>query len=99
MAGDIYSRAGVTLANAWTPPFRFGNIDKLDLTTHSGAVLVQFEHDNEWSPPAGVFINADMFQSLVGLGDIYPPGPTAVRFQRATLGSPASVDFIAYALQ
>ena len=75
-----------------------GAFDKVDVTAYSGSVLVQvLTPNNDWQPPTGRLIRAGIFRSVSGYTELYPPGPTQLRFKRAVAGIAATVDVDVFA--
>lgn len=98
--GGVISRGGIAALDVWDQSATVvgGRFDKLDVTAYNGDVLYQvLTPGGDWQPLSGVLVRAGLFKSVPGYTEIFPPGPTGVRFQRANAGVGATVDVDIYA--
>ena len=68
------------------------------MTAYNGDVCLQYLTPSlGWHPPGdGQMVRRGNFRSIPGLSEIFPPGPTQVRFKRASIGVAATVDVDIY---
>lgn len=97
--GGLVTEVALPVFDDWDDRARFRSVpfDKIDVTAYNGDVLLQYQTPNgAWQPLAGQMVRRGNFRSIPGLSTVFPPGPLAVQFKRATAGVPAVVDFDLY---
>lgn len=100
MSGGLLSVGGLALFDDYedATTLQTASFDKLDVTAFNGNALYQVRTiAGDWQPVAGMLCRAGLFKSVPGFSDVFPPGPIAVRFKRATPGIGSTVDVDVYA--
>lgn len=98
--GSAVSKGGIVCLDTYDASATIvtGVFDKVDATAYNGDVLYQvLTPHNDWQPVDGMLLRGGLFKSTPGWSQVFPPGPTMVRFKRANAGVGAVVDVDIYA--